>query len=199
MVPPARWGARGSLKGERASESSARGAADRPRGVAAPRPSERPCALRPAEPHIPRAPSALPRPRRPLRGSAAAARLPQRAVERAGTGRGARGRGRVRGRRHRLRECPGRPTRLTKRREREPGKGERQGERWGRGRGGRPLRGVGWTSPASHPQDRNPRHRRRRSWTYAARHSRPLAVRRRCQPLSEARRPAQARYPRRRK
>jgi hypothetical protein len=51
MVPPARWRARGGQRGERERESPGR----RPRGVAALRPSQRPCALRPAEPHIPRA------------------------------------------------------------------------------------------------------------------------------------------------
>ena len=77
--------------------------------------------------------------------------------------------------------------------------GGRNGGRWRRGRGGRPLRGVGWSAQAAHPLDSIPRHRCRPSRTRAARHSRPLAARRPCRPITEARRPAQARGLRRRK
>lgn len=137
MVPPERRRARDARKGEREDGSPALRAAVRPRGVAAPRPCKRPCAPRPAEPHIPRAHSALPAARRPLRHSAAAARLPQRAVGRAGTGRGARGRARARGPHRRLRHCPGRP-RLQKGRSAGPGGGH-EGGRWRRGGAGRPA------------------------------------------------------------
>lgn len=143
MVPPARCRARGTHKGKREDASPARRAAGRPRGVVAPRRSERPCALRPAEPHIPRAHSALPRPRRPLRGSAAAARLPQRAVGKAGTGRGTRGRARVRRRRRRLRHCPVAPASASA--GCASAGGGREGGRWRRRRGDRPS--GQWAGP----------------------------------------------------
>lgn len=196
MVPPARWRARDAPKGEREGECPARRARPgRPRGVTAPRLSERPCALRPSEPHIPRAPSALPRPSRPLRGSAAAAGLLQRAARRAGTGRGARGRARVRERRGRLRQCLGSPRRRARRPKREPRRKAPGRERVkGAGRPVPPGSGLDHSglTPAG-PHHRHP------GRTRAARHWRPLAARRPCQPLTEARRPAQARCLRRRK
>lgn len=113
---------------------------------------------------MPRVPSARPLPRRPLRGSAAAVRLPQRAMGRARAGRGARGRGRVRGRRTASASAPGALAAWTKCRERESGGGREGGSRRGRGYGpsgkwaGLSRRTPSGPYPAAPPPEQHPRH-----------------------------------------
>lgn len=185
MVPPERRRARDARKGEREDGSPALRAAVRPRGVAAPRPCERPCAPRPAEPHIPRATAHCPR---PAARSATPLQLPgSRKGRWGGRGRGgAQGGGPERGG-HTVASAtaPGAPA-SRKAGARAQEEGTREGDGEGAGRAGRPLRAVGWTSPAAHPQDLSPRRRPHPRRTRAASHSRPLAAGRRCQPLTEA-------------